>query len=96
MIVGTMAFLCLVPLAITSTRGWIRRMGKNWTKLHRLIYVAAVLGTIHYLWAVKKDKADPLFYLTIFIVLLGYRLIEWRRKKAATRAPLATPRRVES
>lgn len=72
--VGMLTFLILTPLAITSTKGWVRRLGKRWVKLHRLIYVAAITGTIHYLWAVKKDTFLPLVYLAIFIVLLGFRL----------------------
>ncbi len=89
--IGMFAYLTLIPLAITSTRGWIRRLGRRWQKLHRLIYVTAIAGTIHYLWAVKKDTFLPLVYLTIAIVLLGYRLVVWlraRRPAAPTnRAP---------
>jgi sulfoxide reductase heme-binding subunit YedZ len=83
--IGMLAYLCLIPLAVTSTKGWIRRLGKRWQKLHRLVYVAAVLGTVHYLWAVKKDTFLPLVYLSIFVVLLGYRLVVWRmgRRRAA-------------
>lgn len=83
MIVGMLAFLCLVPLAVTSTKGWIRRLGKNWAKLHQLVYVAAILGTVHYLWAVKKDAADPLFYLVLFAALLGFRALDWWKKRRA-------------
>jgi methionine sulfoxide reductase heme-binding subunit len=77
--IGMFAFLTLIPLTLTSTRGWIRRLGKGWQKLHRLIYVTAVAGTVHYLWAVKKDTFLPLVYLVIFAVLLGYRLMMWQR-----------------
>ena len=74
---GMLAWLTLVPLAITSTRGWVRRLGgKRWARLHQLVYVTAVAGTVHFLWAVKKDRSEPLAYATIFAVLLGYRL--WR------------------
>ena len=74
-LVGMATFLMLVPLALTSTKGWVRRMGgKRWARLHRLVYVAAITATIHYLWAVKKDTFFPLVYLTLFAVLLGYRL----------------------
>jgi sulfoxide reductase heme-binding subunit YedZ len=79
--IGMFAFLTLIPLTITSTKGWIRRLGRRWQKLHRLIYVTAIAGTIHYLWAVKKDTFDPLVYLTIFAVLLGYRLVVWQRRR---------------
>ena len=79
--IGMFAFLTLIPLAITSTKGWIRRLGRRWYKLHRLIYLTAIAGTVHYLWAVKKDTFLPLVYLAIFVVLLGYRLMMWLRKR---------------
>jgi sulfoxide reductase heme-binding subunit YedZ len=72
--IGMLTWLLLLPLAVTSTRRAVRRLGKSWVKLHRLVYVAAITGTVHYLWAVKKDTLFPLVYLGIFIVLLGYRL----------------------
>lgn len=83
--IGMLAYLMLIPLAITSTKGWVRRLGRRWQKLHRLVYVAAVAGTVHYLWAVKKDTFLPLVYLSIFVVLLGYRLVVWQmgRRRAA-------------
>ena len=83
--IGMFAYLTLIPLAITSTKGWIRRLGRRWQKLHRLIYVTAIAGTIHYLWAVKKDTFLPLVYLTIAILLLGYRLIVWIRARRSAR-----------
>ena len=87
--VGMLTFLILTPLAITSTKGWIRRLGKRWVKLHRLIYVAAITGTIHYLWAVKKDTFLPLVYLAIFLVLLGYRLWDhFTKRRGASQTPL--------
>jgi sulfoxide reductase heme-binding subunit YedZ len=96
--IGMFAFLTLIPLAITSTKGWIRRLGRRWRTLHRLIYVTAIAGTVHYLWAVKKDTFDPLVYLTIFAALLGYRLVAWQRRRrnaggpTSSRAPeIATP-----
>ena len=73
--IGMLTWLILLPLAFTSTKGWVRRMGKRWTKLHRLVYVAAITGTIHYLWAVKKDTFFPIVYLALFALLLAYRLI---------------------
>ncbi|HVF40970.1 MAG TPA: protein-methionine-sulfoxide reductase heme-binding subunit MsrQ [Gemmatimonadaceae bacterium] len=73
--VGMATWLTLVPLALTSTRSSIRRLGgKRWNRLHRLVYVAAVGATVHYLWAVKKDTLYPLLYLALFVVLLGYRV----------------------
>ena len=86
-LVGMLTFLLLVPLAITSTKGWIRRLGgRRWNRLHRLVYVAAITATIHYLWAVKKDTFFPVVYFVLFAVLLGYRLRQaWlaRRSRAA-------------
>jgi sulfoxide reductase heme-binding subunit YedZ len=74
--VGFTAFVLLIPLAATSTAGWIRRLGgKRWQALHRLIYVSAILGVIHYLWLVKADRSGPLKYGFILAVLLGYRII---------------------
>ena len=72
--VGMTAFLLMIPLAVTSTKGAIRRMGRRWKKLHRLVWVVAALGTIHFLWAVKKDVREPLIYAAIFAVLLLLRL----------------------
>ncbi|MEJ7810766.1 MAG: protein-methionine-sulfoxide reductase heme-binding subunit MsrQ [Gemmatimonadaceae bacterium] len=72
--VGMASFLLLLPLALTSTKGWIKRLGgKRWNRLHRLVYLAAIGGTVHYLWAVKKDITNPLIYAAVFALLLGYR-----------------------
>ena len=82
--VGMATFLLLLPLALTSTNGWVRRLGgKRWARLHRLVYVAAVTGTVHYLWAVKKDTLFPLAYLATFVVLLGYRAVRLLRDRRA-------------
>lgn len=76
--VGFTAFVLLIPLAATSTAGWIRRLGgKRWQSLHRLIYVSAILGVIHYLWLVKADIREPLMYGGILAVLLAYRVVGW-------------------
>ena len=72
--IGFAAFLLLIPLAVTSTRGWIRRLGPRWKKLHRLVYAAAVLGVWHFYWLVKADILEPLIYGAILAVLLGMRL----------------------
>jgi methionine sulfoxide reductase heme-binding subunit len=89
-LVGMLTFLILVPLAITSTNGWIRRLGKRWAKLHRLVYVAAVTGTLHYLWGLSsKEGATPTFpllYVATFALLLGYRAMEAIRKQRLARA----------
>ena len=99
--VGFAAFLLLIPLAVTSTAGWIRRLGgKRWQMLHRLIYVAAVLGVIHYYWLVKSDHRKPLFYAFIFGVLLAWRVAAWlygRRKSSAKGTPgLRAPHNVSA
>ncbi len=93
-LVGFTAFLCLVPLAITSTAGWIRRLGgKRWGRLHRLVYIAAGAGVLHYFWLVKKDIRAPLVYGVILLVLLGSRVWFARRGPARhTRAATQTAR----
>jgi sulfoxide reductase heme-binding subunit YedZ len=71
---GFAAFLCLVPLAITSTRGWVRRLGRRWLALHRLAYAAGALGVVHFLWLVKADLLEPLLYAAVLLGLLALRL----------------------
>jgi len=85
---GFAALLILAALAVTSTKGWIRRLGKGWQKLHRLVYLAAGLGVIHFLWAVKKDLREPLVYAAVFAVLMAFRLplLQKKRKKTEIRA----------
>jgi sulfoxide reductase heme-binding subunit YedZ len=93
--VGFLAFVLLIPLAVTSTAGWIRRLGgKRWRALHRLIYFSAIAGVIHYLWLVKADIHKPLEYGAILAVLLGYRVIAWLRRSSAARPVSALPRKV--
>ncbi len=72
--VGFTAFMMLLPLAITSTRGWIQRLGKNWVKLHRLAYAAGIAAVIHYLWLVKADLLAPIIHAMILACLLGVRI----------------------
>lgn len=76
--VGFAGFLLLIPLAATSTSGMMKRLGRNWQRLHRLVYPIGVLGVLHYLWLVKADITEPLLYGGVLAVLLGYRLW-WRR-----------------
>ena len=83
--VGFTAWVLLIPLAITSTRGWIRRLGKRWQKLHRLVYLCAALGVLHFLWLVKADIREPLVFAVILTVLLAFRLPVARR--VAPRTP---------
>jgi len=75
---GFAAWLMLVPLAVTSTTGWQRRLKRRWITVHRFIYLAALLGSIHYLWLVKADTRQPLIYLSILLGLLAFRL-PWSR-----------------
>ncbi len=85
--VGMATWLALVPLALTSTRSSIRRLGgRRWNRLHQLVYVAAIGGTVHYLWAVKKDTLYPLLYFALFAVLLGYRAWMWLAKRQQPQA----------
>ncbi len=93
--VGFTAFVLLIPLAITSTAGWVRRLGgKRWQALHRSIYLCAILGVIHYYWLVKSDVRKPLFYGFLVGILLLWRFTEWlaRRRAAALAhtAPIRT------
>jgi sulfoxide reductase heme-binding subunit YedZ len=80
--IGMLALLLLIPLGLTSTAGAQRRLGRRWTRLHRLIYVIAILGVWHFWWQVKKDIREPLLYVCGLSLLLGYRL--WKE-----RGPLA-------
>jgi sulfoxide reductase heme-binding subunit YedZ len=92
-LVGFTAFLCLIPLAITSTNGWVRRLGgKRWQRLHRLVYVAATAGVLHYFWLVKKDVTYPLAYGAVLLVLLLSRLW-WAADRARARARRTPARR---
>ena len=80
--VGFSAFVLMIPLALTSTAGWIRRLGgKNWQRLHRLIYLAAILGVLHYLWLVKADTRKPVEYGFVLSVLFLYRVVIWVAQK---------------
>jgi sulfoxide reductase heme-binding subunit YedZ len=80
--VGFLAFTLLTPLAITSTHGWMRRLKRNWSRLHRLIYPAAACGVLHYIWLVKRDLRQPLIYATLLTVLLVWRLVIAQRRRA--------------
>lgn len=79
--VGFAAFILLIPLAITSTNAMLKKLGgKHWQSLHRLIYLIAILGVLHFWWLVKKDITEPLIYAVILASLLGYRVMRWRQK----------------
>jgi len=83
---GMTAWTLMLPLALTSTAGWIRRMGgKRWQLLHRLIYFSAAAGVTHFIWLVKADLRRPLTYGAILAILLAYRLATWLAARARTR-----------
>jgi sulfoxide reductase heme-binding subunit YedZ len=76
--VGMTGFVLMIPLALTSTDKWVRRLGfVRWQRLHRLVYFSALAGVIHYYWLVKSDVRLPLLYAGILALLLGYRLRTW-------------------
>ena len=79
---GMVAFLAMLPLAITSTKGWIRRLGRRWQTLHRLVYFSAAAASLHFIWKVKVVIGEPVYYALILAVLLGFRLV-WRLRPAA-------------
>ncbi len=89
--VGMAAFAILLPLAITSTSGWVRRLRKNWQRLHRLVYLAAAFAVIHYAWIQKSDIRVPLRYAALLGLLLGLRAVfAWqrhRRTRVSARVP---------
>jgi sulfoxide reductase heme-binding subunit YedZ len=87
--VGFTAFLLLIPLAVTSTKGWIRRLGSRWSALHRVVYVAGALGVLHYLWLVKGEQNKPVWHGLVLIALLGFRV--WDGRRSRRRAPPAPP-----
>jgi sulfoxide reductase heme-binding subunit YedZ len=72
---GFLAWCCLFPLAATSTRAAVRRMGRQWKRLHKLIYIVAILVPVHFLWQSRSDFGEPLFYIFLFTVLLGWRIL---------------------
>jgi sulfoxide reductase heme-binding subunit YedZ len=93
---GMASFALMLPLAVTSTKGWIRRMGgKRWQALHRLVYASAVAAVIHYYWLVKSDVRLPLLYGSLVALLLLFRVVGWMRTgraaKKAAGSTIATP-----
>jgi methionine sulfoxide reductase heme-binding subunit len=91
---GFAALVLLVPLAVTSTRGWMRRLGRRWQRLHYAVYVATALGCWHYYWQVKRDVRSPLLYVAALALLMGWRL--WRRAARRRVAPPAPGNPVRS
>jgi len=83
--IGFSALVMLIPLAVTSTNRMMRRLGRRWLMLHRLIYIIAIFGVWHYYWQVKRDVRLPLLYAFMLAVLLGYRLVrQWQTRRRIT------------
>ena len=80
--VGFSAYLILLVLGITTPKAMVRKLGKNWKRLHRLVYVAAILGTIHLLWILRSNIGEAVLYGTILVVLLGYRLVRYSQRRS--------------
>lgn len=91
-LVGTVALLALIPLAITSTDRMMRRLGRRWQRLHRLIYPITALGIWHYYWQVKADIREPLIYLGLLAVLLAWRARSAWLRRRSRQVPAASPR----
>jgi sulfoxide reductase heme-binding subunit YedZ len=93
--VGQLAFVCLLLLAITSTNGWMRRLGRNWARLHKLVYVAAIAGVVHFIWIQKSDIEEPLNWAIWLAVLLGIRVFfAWWKRRPPSRSATASARQV--
>lgn len=94
---GVTAWTLMLPLALTSTAGWIRRLGgKRWRNLHRLIYASAACAVIHFIWLVKADLQRPLTYGAVLAILLAFRVAMWSVTRARSKASLANNRVIES
>lgn len=87
--VGFTAFMLLIPIAWTSTKGWIRRLGRRWTTLHQLVYVAAALGVLHYMWLIKGDRPTAVYHALVLVGLLGARVWKLRATLRSPGAPRA-------
>src|SRR3954462_7528756 len=87
---GFIAFVLMIPLALTSTKGWIRRLGRKWQGLHRLIYICGICAAIHYLWKVKVIIGSPVYYATIIGLLLGFRVLWFLRASKSFKAHRVT------
>ena len=97
--IGTLSFLSMIPLALTSTQWSIRKLGKKWQTLHRLAYVAAIAGAVHFYWLVKRDKSEPLMFIAVltllFAIRVGY-IIQERRGKSVRRVLVPASSRTAS
>ncbi len=95
-LVGFAAFLILLPLALTSTQGWMRRLGKNWKRLHRWVYLVGILAVVHYVWLVKSDVREPLLYGAAVALLLILRLPAVRKSVTHWRSRFKKERRART
>lgn len=87
---GFTAFVLMIPLALTSTKGWIRRLGRKWQLLHRLIYISGICAAIHYLWKVKVMIGSPVYYALVIGILLGFRALWGLRTSKLLKTQRAT------
>jgi sulfoxide reductase heme-binding subunit YedZ len=78
---GGIAFAAMLPLAVTSTNGWRRRLGRRWKTLHRLVWVAALGASVHLIWQARSDLGEALLYASLFALVAGQRVWSWRRAK---------------
>ncbi|BCL76847.1 protein-methionine-sulfoxide reductase heme-binding subunit MsrQ [Jeongeupia sp. HS-3] len=81
--VGFSAFMLLIPLAITSNDRMVRKLKRNWTRLHKLVYPIGILVVVHYWWLVKRDLTEPAIYATVLLLLLLWRIDRWQKRRAA-------------
>ncbi len=81
--IGFIAWLLLIPLAVTSTKGMMKKLGKRWKKLHKLVYIIGILAVWHFTWQVKLDLNKPIFYLLILVILLGWRDLQSKRRRSS-------------
>lgn len=88
-IVGFIAFLGLIPLGVTSTRGWVRRLGKRWQQLHYLVYPISLLVLLHFTWLIRAGYGQVLFYAVLLALLLGYRVQHRLRRSAKAVKPMS-------
>ncbi len=86
---GMTAFLLMVPLALTSTQGWIRRLGRRWQRLHRLVYFSAGAAALHFIWKVKVAVGEPVYYAALLAVLLGLRVVLRLPRRTVVTRPAA-------
>ena len=84
--VGFASFVLLIPLAATSTNAMMRRLGRRWQQLHRLVYLIGIGGVVHYWWLVKKDITQPAIYALVLAILLGYRISVWLKARQRAQA----------